>query len=620
LERFQKIDKKKGNFTVDKKVMMSQSGSERVDENLDQIEIGNIFLHNLDDVSNKSIEKILSDKNEVIFWGSENNARKYFIFKNDLFRWFISLNIKLARQKIFRITNINFVNLFKSISPKEELDDCPREIITFGHRYGLIGYDYDSAFHFFPLIRLLTLTEKDLELSINTLREVNFKDLFTENLEKTIGDLFDFGLSLHKPDLVSVVKKREGLSTGRVIKLRQIAKLSDFSPEGIRRKELQFWGRLNQQPDKFLKPFLKALILLIMNRSGSLIQYINGDKELIFKFLCKCSGIKLVELPNIDLIIFDQISSKIQSVFSKKNYFKLDFGDVVTDLREVFDNEISFEDLIDISKRILNYRRLKVQATQRVCLTLKKINRPAHYSEIAEIHNNIFPENSTSEHNIHSYLLREELGVVYVGVRGTFALKEWGYKRPEMKLYDQVESIVNSVFEKTKRPVSFNTICAELGKCRSLVNLNSIKMSIYLNPKLERIENTKFIPKDEKKFAESIINLEKTEKVFSQFVNNTIAYEQVQSKESFYYAIWKCENCKSMKSDIFEKSKFVYLKCTSCNYERKYPSGIWGIHTNIPCSKCKNDCVIGFHPKYGPYLKCKKCGFWDKINKYLSKS
>ena len=66
--------------------------------------------------------------------------------------------------------------------------------------------------------------------------------------------------------------------------------------------------------------------------------------------------------------------------------------------------------------------------------------------------------------------------MVWVGIRGTYALKEWGYERPPTKLFDAVADIVCTDYKKTGRPVSFEKICTEIGKYRQVINKESITL------------------------------------------------------------------------------------------------------------------------------------------------
>jgi hypothetical protein len=102
-------------------------------------------------------------------------------------------------------------------------------------------------------------------------------------------------------------------------------------------------------------------------------------------------------------------------------------------------------------------------------------------------------------------LSREKYGVVWIGIRSTFALKEWGYEHPSKTLFNTITKIVEKKYKETTRPVSFTVIVAEMGKYRQVVRNSSLTIASYRNPNLRRIGKNSFIPKkpdeDKKKFS-----------------------------------------------------------------------------------------------------------------------
>jgi hypothetical protein len=140
-----------------------------------------------------------------------------------------------------------------------------------------------------------------------------------------------------------------------------------------------------------------------------------------------------------------------------------------------------------IIKRTLSKR-------QKVYLALKQIGRLAHFSEIADAYLNLFPEDSASERSVHAVLCHEQLGVVWVGSKGKYALEEWGFKRPLLSIFDTVEKIVRDKYQETGEPVPFIIIQSEIGKYRKLINPNSVILATQCNPTLQSINEDHFIP------------------------------------------------------------------------------------------------------------------------------
>ena len=133
--------------------------------------------------------------------------------------------------------------------------------------------------------------------------------------------------------------------------------------------------------------------------------------------------------------------------------------------------------------------------SRKVYLALKQIGRPAHFERISETYNSLFPMDCLSDHSVHAKLTREEHGVVWIGIKGTYALKEWGYERPSSTLFKTIAEIVEKKYAETSKPVSSLVIQAEVGKYRKVVNPNSIMFATYLNSNLLRVNENHFIPK-----------------------------------------------------------------------------------------------------------------------------
>jgi len=132
----------------------------------------------------------------------------------------------------------------------------------------------------------------------------------------------------------------------------------------------------------------------------------------------------------------------------------------------------------------------------RVYETLKQIGTPSHYSYITDIYNDIYPHDYSAEHTIQSTLLRDTERVVWIGLRGTYALKEWGFERPSLTLFDTITEIVKRRYLETGNPVPINVIQAEIGKYRRIVNYASVFFASYFNQDIVNVYKDQFIPRE----------------------------------------------------------------------------------------------------------------------------
>ena len=85
-----------------------------------------------------------------------------------------------------------------------------------------------------------------------------------------------------------------------------------------------------------------------------------------------------------------------------------------------------------------------------------------------------------TEHNVHAILSRcaapelEQYGIVWVGAKGIYALKEHGYERPPMRLFDAVSKIVQEKYNNNQRPIHITAIASALPMHHPTVNRASL--------------------------------------------------------------------------------------------------------------------------------------------------
>jgi hypothetical protein len=93
-------------------------------------------------------------------------------------------------------------------------------------------------------------------------------------------------------------------------------------------------------------------------------------------------------------------------------------------------------------------------------------------------------------------LNHEKYGVAWIGIRNTFALKEWGYEHPSKAFLNTVTKIVEKKYKETTRPVPFTVIVTEMEKYRQVVKHSSLTIASYRNPNLRRRGENSFIPRN----------------------------------------------------------------------------------------------------------------------------
>jgi len=401
----------------------------------------------------------------------------------------------------------------------ERWDTPPTEFIQFGKQFGFIGTTCTENQYIFPLAYILSFMSYKLseatakyiikEVSSNTI-DVNFP--FRPLAQKLIQENF----SCFTYRECYVIKAREGLLTGKKMTLKWIGLRFGITRERVRQIESKFWYKLRHPVHA--PTFSRALIYNIMSRQGNLIFTANSSEDLTISFLAKCSGIPFVILPDIKKLILGVFSE--DTILPRSNSSIFEYVDVTSIISHLeSENSLCFikSDLKILAESIRRFHLKRLNKGQKVYLALRNIEKPAHSAKIAEVYNSLFPDHPSTEHNIHAVLSHEKYGVVWIGIRSTFALKEWGYEHPPETLFNTVTKIVEEKYKETTRPVSFEIIVTEMGKYRQVVKHSSLTIASHCNPNLHRIGKNSFIPRKPDEETEEEISAEELDRVLRDF-------------------------------------------------------------------------------------------------------
>ena len=436
-----------------------------------------------------------------------NSKKKYFIPKRRLFQWFCQLNLKLAHAKQTRLSKHQLAKLMGLLCIHERWDTPSTEVIRFGKQFGFIGTAWTEGYYFFPVAYILSFMPSELS-------EATVKYIIEEISSNTKNDNFSLQ-PLTKESITEnfscltesesyIIRAREGLLTGKKMTLQWLGNHYGTTRERIRQMEAKSWRKLQKSVNA--PTFSRALIYYIMSKQGSLMVKTDSPEMLTIGFLSKCSRVPYATLSHINLVILGALPE--DTILVKPRRLLLDNIDSVSLINQ-WESEGRFclikRDLQFLAESIIRFRLSRLNKEQKVYLVLRAIGKPAHSAKITEVYNSLFPEHPSTEFNIYAVLNREKYGVVWIGIRSTFALKEWGYEHPSETLFNTVTKIVEKKYKETTRPVPFTVIVAEMGKYRQVVRNSSLTIASYRNPNLRRIGKNSFIPKkpdeDKKKFS-----------------------------------------------------------------------------------------------------------------------
>ncbi len=418
-----------------------------------------------------------------------------FMSEIALFRCWFSLNIRLSLPHVGKtgLTESELFGYLNLLAGKTECGEFHCRAVEYGEKFGFVSYSSLSCRYVFPLAHLLSYVYSRSGSIINELHEemgtVEERDiLLRERLPDFLADSLN-------PREEKVIRLRFGIGTDDGSRtLEEVAGKLNLTRERIRQIEKAALGRLSAA--SFLKIFLAEFV----RKSGRLLVEANSHNTACAKFSSLLLGVPYQLLQGKQILFLGS-----ESTVEPKRFLHCITGDPGTLVKVVWE-EFSFltdEDLKSLENVIKQQILKKTQISERVYLALREIGQPAHFVDITGMHNELFPEKEKSYKSIHTVLSAcsvsqdRKHGIVWVGMKGTYALEEWGYSRPEFDLFETVRMIVDQLYEKTGKPVSYNSILAEIGRYRKIVNRKSVMMAASLNENLERLPNNLFVPSSE---------------------------------------------------------------------------------------------------------------------------
>lgn len=132
---------------------------------------------------------------------------------------------------------------------------------------------------------------------------------------------------------------------------------------------------------------------------------------------------------------------------------------------------------LDREDGMIVYKNRNKYRTGVIIQALQKLGRPAHFTEITEVVNQLLtPEMQADSHNIHANIQRHPEIFVWVG-RGTYGLAEAGLERSEF-----YPDIIEQVFRECGHPLSIQETLSRVCDVRDCKE-STVMMLLTLNPR-----------------------------------------------------------------------------------------------------------------------------------------
>lgn len=425
----------------------------------------------------------------------QTSDRKYFIAKKALYHWYVKLNVRLAKANTSKLDGNQLASIMSFFRLDGVWTSPPDEYIKFGQQFALINPTLKQNEYVFPIAHILSfMSLSNMQVAVYFLRTLlNKQDYSVLPAEQVITQAVEDRLKSFTDRDRYIIVRRQGFGGMTKMTLEQIGKtLGGITRERVRQIEAKCLKKMRHPKfrNTLVVPFISYILL-----HGSLILSSNSKPEI--KFVAKCLNIPVGQFQPTDLLVVGETTQKL--VAPKEIWRNLLDIDVTADhLQSSLNLILAKNDMVKIAKALSLAFSSRLTKSQKIYLALKQIGRPAHFERIAETFNFLFPKDYLSDHNVHAALTREKHGVVWIGIKGTYALKEWGYERPSSTLFKTIAGIVEQKYAETSKPVPFLVIQAEVGKYRKVVNPNSIIFAAYLNSNILCVNEDHFMPKSAK--------------------------------------------------------------------------------------------------------------------------
>lgn len=420
-----------------------------------------------------------------------DGAWDIYISKMALYRWFVRLNTRLARGKQAKLETQKINTLLNELQPNSRRwNVVPHEYTIFGQELGLIYFLPNREEYIFPIAYLMSfLSQSNINAFAQHYIESFKQNISADSNQEILGKIKSVldGLTTRE---ASVIARRYGIFGNVKTTLEEIGKTFNLTRERIRQIEGKGLRRLRRPShcNKLVIPF----ICFIHQSRGNLVLK-NGELEKEILFIAKILNIPISQFPYTDKYILGLGTDELT----------IEKGSIDTDISaEAIAEIIKLQSDIPFTQTdletiaaILREKPIRhITKSEKVYQILKQIGKPSHYSEITEMYNDVYPEDTSTERIIHAILTREEHGIVWIGIKGTYALKEWGFEHPSSTLFKTVKNIIEKKYQETRKPVSFLIVQAEIGKYRKAVNRNSLFIASYLNPEIKIVNKDKLVP------------------------------------------------------------------------------------------------------------------------------
>lgn len=338
----------------------------------------------------------LTNNNELIVVRDEGKKDVIVISKRNLFLFFAYLNIRLSKIGISKLTEKQLINRISWVFPLTKFDKIPEIIVGFARDFGLFSRISDT-YYVFPLANFISNIFSNMEhkkvtdnkkIPINT----NLKYKIAKNAFDNIA--YEKALVIPRIDLYNnclqyilrkiknkrqlyILMHRTGINNCQFLTLDKLAEYFGVTRERIRQIESKTFNKILHN----INEMIYYLILYILYEKCRLIYNTQLEDYVTMTFFMTILGINYSELSDLSLSIISLNDiTKINELIDNM-YIASEHSKIIKELVNIDNNSLRYEDIIYLADKIYTYAIDNANVSERILLSMKKIGKPAHYSE-----------------------------------------------------------------------------------------------------------------------------------------------------------------------------------------------------------------------------------------------
>lgn len=451
--------------------------------------------------------------------GIEDDKDRYphYLSKRAAKKWWVKSTLKLASTNVDYVTAAQLAtSMSLSLGIGRRWDNPPKGMLNMGKEWAVVSEGCVPDSYVFPWAMLIRWDPK-------------FRGVFSELFQFNPGDSWsNYSLKSTVDQMLSTLPDREsrvlqmrfGFRNSGKSTLEEIGREFGVTRERIRQIEVKAL-RKSRHPVRN-RVLLLGLASEFIRSGGSLLMF-ESDRLPVHSLLRAIFGNKSQYIPELGVGVITDID-----LWNFSDYLNSDSGHKLDDcMLATFLPFLSKADAARLRKPIETHKQKLVASWSRprmILEALRHLGRAAHFQEIAERCNEMFPGRANTSHNWHAAMDRSErFGIVWIGRKGMYGLKEHGYSRPSKDLFESAADIVERKYSETRQPVSDDVVIEELGKVRRELNPNSVKMALSFSERLTSLGGGKFVPKN--------ASVDGSEKDSTPRYNISAAFEAFSGKE-----------------------------------------------------------------------------------------